>query len=67
MLIAYCSDKLRHRYAFAVLPLLVTLAGFGILAANVQSRNVKYGSLFLVAMGAYTGMFSPLLTDTFNL
>lgn len=56
MLIAYMSDKLRHRFSFAVFSICVSLSGFGILLAVTRNYNVEYGALFLVTMGTYGAM-----------
>jgi MFS family permease len=65
MLVAYASDKARHRFAFALLPLLVCIAGFGMLLAEHKNRHIMYAALFLVAMGAYTAM--PIVICWFNM
>jgi len=65
MIIAYLSDKFKHRFLFAVIPLLVTIAGFAILISVHNHRNLQYAALFLVAMGAYTAM--PVIVCWFNM
>jgi hypothetical protein len=58
MLVAILSDKTRHRFAFTIGPMLIAMAGFGILL-NVHGeahRNVQYAALFLVTMGCYSAM-----------
>lgn len=58
LLIAYLSDKLRHRFVFVMIPLLVAIAGFAVLFTihGIENRNVLYGALFLVTCGAYSAM-----------
>lgn len=56
MLVAYFSDRLRHRFLFSIAPICVCIAGFAILISVHNNRNLQYGALFLVAMGAYTAM-----------
>ncbi|KAI5293905.1 hypothetical protein KEM52_005034 [Ascosphaera acerosa] len=58
MVLAYISDRLRHRYFFAMLPLCVCIAGFATLlrVKGEQHRDVQYAALFLVTMGAYSSM-----------
>jgi MFS family permease len=65
MIVAYFSDKLRHRFAFAVFAILVAIAGFSILIAVHDNTKVQYAALFLVAMGAYTAM--PIIVCWFNM
>ncbi|KAE8331862.1 putative MFS transporter [Aspergillus sergii] len=58
MLVAILSDKTRHRFAFTIVPMLIAMAGFGILL-NVHGqarRNVQYGALFMVTCGCYSAM-----------
>ncbi|KAB8232108.1 MFS transporter [Aspergillus alliaceus] len=58
MVVAVLSDKTRHRFAFTIGPMLIALAGFGILL-NVHGqahRNVQYGALFMVTSGCYSAM-----------
>ncbi|KAJ9299963.1 hypothetical protein DTO217A2_8069 [Paecilomyces variotii] len=58
MVIAYLSDRTRHRFIFALFPILVAIAGFAILM-NVhgkEHRSVEYGALFLVTSGSYSAM-----------
>jgi len=65
MLIAFLSDYFKHRFLFAMLPICVLLAAFGILLNVHDNRHVEYGALFLVAMGAYTAM--PVIVCWFNM
>ncbi|KAL2825603.1 major facilitator superfamily domain-containing protein [Aspergillus cavernicola] len=58
MCIAFLSDRFRHRLAFTIIPMMVSMAGLGILL-NVhgqENRNVQYGALFLVTAGCYSAM-----------
>ncbi|RHZ52316.1 putative MFS transporter [Aspergillus thermomutatus] len=58
MLIATLSDRFKHRYIFAIVPMLISMAGFGILlnVHGVAHRNVQYGALFMVTSGCYSSM-----------
>ncbi|PLB33845.1 MFS transporter [Aspergillus candidus] len=58
MLIAILSDKLRHRFAFTVIPMLIAMAGFAILlnVHGIENRQVQYGALFMVTCGCYSAM-----------
>jgi len=69
MLIATASDRLRHRFFFALIPICITIAGFAILL-NIhgqEHRHVLYGALFLVACGCYSAMPIVLCWFTMNL
>ena len=65
MIIAYLSDKARHRFAFTIFPMCVSITGFGILLNVYDNKHAEYAALFLVAMGAYTAM--PVIVCWFNL
>ncbi|KAF7587166.1 hypothetical protein BBP40_007652 [Aspergillus hancockii] len=67
MLIAFLSDRFRHRFAFALIPMLIAMAGFGILLNlhGESSRHVQYGALFLVTSGCYSAM--PVLIGFGNI
>ncbi|KAL3476124.1 Peroxin-3-domain-containing protein [Aspergillus californicus] len=56
MFIAFFSDRFKHRLAFAIIPMLASMAGFGILINVHDNRNVEYGALFLVTAGCYSAM-----------
>jgi len=56
MLIAFASDRLRHRFLFALLPIAIAIAGFAILLAEHSNHNLEYAALFLVTMGTYSAM-----------
>lgn len=65
MLIAYFSDKVKHRFFFTMFPICVCISGFAILISVHDNRQVQYAALFLVAMGAYTAM--PVIVCWFNM
>ncbi|KAG2016849.1 hypothetical protein GB937_006051 [Aspergillus fischeri] len=65
MLIAFLSDKLRHRFIFAIIPMLIAMAGFGILLNVHDHHSVQYGALFLVTSGCYSAM--PVLVCWFSM
>ena len=65
MIIAYCSDKTKHRFAFALFPICVAIAGFATLLTVHTNKHVMYAALFLVAMGCYSAM--PVIVCWFNM
>ncbi|KAK4067983.1 hypothetical protein Trihar35433_6543 [Trichoderma harzianum] len=65
LLIATLSDRLRHRFAFAIVSMFIAIAGFAILLAEHSNKNVQYGALFLITSGAYTAM--PIVVCWFNM
>jgi MFS family permease len=65
MLIAYLSDKFKHRFIFAIIPLCITIAGFAILLSVHKNTHAEYAALFMVAMGAYTAM--PIIVCWFQM
>ncbi|TCD62573.1 hypothetical protein EIP91_006723 [Steccherinum ochraceum] len=68
--IAVFSDRLRHRFLFAVVPMALALAGFSALVATGEGgneRNLKYGALYLAACGTFSAMPVVLCWFTTNL
>ncbi|KAM3461821.1 hypothetical protein MY5147_000351 [Beauveria neobassiana] len=65
MAIAYVSDRIRHRLAFALATISIAIAGFAILLGVHDNTSVQYAALFLVASGAYTAM--PIIVCWFNM
>lgn len=58
MIVAFCSDRLKHRFAFAVITVCVAIAGFAMLFSihGKEHRHAEYGALFLVTCGSYSAM-----------
>lgn len=53
IIVAICTDRLRHRYAFAMLGIFLTTIGYGILLAQEYVQvSTRYIALFLVAAGS---------------
>lgn len=65
LLIAIFSDMFRHRYLFALVSMLISFAGYGILINVHNNLNLQYAALFLVCMGTYGAM--PILVCWFNM
>ncbi|KAL8674320.1 MAG: hypothetical protein Q9168_001249 [Polycauliona sp. 1 TL-2023] len=65
MVIAYFSDKVRHRFAFTIIPICLAIAGFGILITVHNNHHLQYGALFMVTMGVYSAM--PVVVCWFNM
>jgi len=54
LLTAYLSDRLRHRYAFTIVGVLVATIGYiMLLRQDLLTMRVKYFALFLVTTGTY--------------
>ncbi|KAJ5794752.1 Major facilitator superfamily domain general substrate transporter [Penicillium paradoxum] len=56
MVVAYCSDKLRHRFIFTLIPMGIALVGFIMLLTIHDNTNAQYGALFLLTAGCYSAM-----------
>ncbi|KAI2794109.1 hypothetical protein POX_a00699 [Penicillium oxalicum] len=58
LVIAWCSDRLRFRFAFTIIPICLAIAGFAMLTSihGTENRSAEYGALFLVTSGAYSAM-----------
>ncbi|OJD28759.1 major facilitator superfamily transporter [Diplodia corticola] len=65
MIIAWLSDKFRHRFLFTLIPIAVAIAGFGIMISVHDNLNVQYAGLFLIAMGCYSAM--PVIVCWYNM
>jgi len=65
MIIAYLSDKTKHRFLFAIFPICVSITGFAILMVEHHFLHLEYAALFLIAMGTYTAM--PVIVCWFNM
>lgn len=65
MAIAYLSDRVGHRFAFAVANICVAISGYTILLIVGDNQPLQYGALFLIALGAYTAM--PIIICWFNM
>ena len=64
MILAYLSDKTRHRFGYAVFAVCVAIVGFAILISVHDNRPLEYAALFLVAMGCYSAM--PIIVCWFS-
>ena len=58
LLIAFFSDRLKHRFIFTLVPIAVAIAGFAMLLTihGKTHRAAEYGALFLVTSGSYSAM-----------
>jgi len=65
MAIATVSDRLKHRFAFAMFPMCIAISGFSILLAVHDNIKVQYAALFLAAMGCFSAL--PVIACWFNL
>ncbi|KAI1613684.1 retrograde regulation protein 2 [Exophiala viscosa] len=65
MLVAAFSDRLRHRFAFAIIPILIAITGFSILLCVHHNRHTEYAALFLITSGCYSAM--PIIVCWFTM
>lgn len=65
MIVAFFSDKMKHRFAFTLMPIFIAISGFGILLTVHNKPHTQYAALFLVAMGSYSAM--PVIVCWFNM
>jgi MFS family permease len=65
LLVAVFSDYFRHRALFALVPLAISISGFGVLISVHDNITVQYAALFLVVMGTYSAM--PIMVCWFNM
>ncbi|KAI0481191.1 MFS general substrate transporter [Xylariaceae sp. FL0804] len=68
LVLAWASDRTRHRAAFALAPLGITIAAFAVLLHNgLSDTRVDYAMLHLVTMGTYSVMPIVVCWFTMNL
>ncbi|KAI4167573.1 MAG: hypothetical protein LQ343_007112 [Gyalolechia ehrenbergii] len=67
MIVAFFSDKFKHRFAFTLIPICIAIAGFGILITVHTNHKLEYGALFCVTMGVYSAMPVIVCWFTMNL
>jgi MFS family permease len=65
MIIATLSDWHRHRFLYAICPIFIAVAGFGILINVHHNLDLQYAALFLVCLGTYSAM--PVMVCWFNM
>jgi MFS family permease len=57
LMVAWLSDRFKHRYAFAMGGVLISTVGYAILMAQMGNPNLnretKYAAVFLVCLGGY--------------
>ena len=62
MTVAVFSDRIRHRFAFVIFTICISIIGFGILIAVHDNTSLQYGALYLVTSGTYTGKHTEVLS-----
>ncbi|CAJ2506217.1 Uu.00g003470.m01.CDS01 [Anthostomella pinea] len=65
LLLATLSDWTRHRAAFAIVPLAMTVSAFAVLLTVHTNKTVEYAMLHLITMGTYGVM--PIIVCWFTM
>lgn len=65
MVVAYFSDKTRHRFLFTIGPICLPIAGFSMLLAIHDNLHAEYAALFLICAGTYSAM--PVIVCWFSM
>jgi MFS family permease len=65
MLVAYISDKTRHRFLCAMIPICISITGFAMLMVIHNNHNAQYAALFLITCGTYSAM--PIIVCWFTM
>jgi MFS family permease len=65
MILAWFSDRARHRYGFIMFSMCLAIVGFGLMLSTSVSNAVKYAALHLLTSGVYGSM--PIIVCWFNL
>jgi hypothetical protein len=54
IIMAICTDRLRHRYIFIIIGIIISTIGYAILLAQTQvTLGAKYFALYMITAGAY--------------
>ena len=54
LIVAFCTDRLKHRYTFTMLGVFVGTIGYVLLLAqSTLSNSVKYFAVYLITIGGY--------------
>lgn len=65
MVVAFCSDRLRHRFIFTLIPMAIAIIGFIMLLTIHNNNSAQYGALFMVTSGCYSAM--PVIVCWFSM
>ncbi|CAK7223358.1 High-affinity nicotinic acid transporter [Sporothrix bragantina] len=65
MIVAYFSDKTKHRFLFTIGPICLPIAGFSMLLAIHDNLHAEYAALFLICAGTYSAM--PVIVCWFSM
>jgi predicted MFS family arabinose efflux permease len=65
MLVAILSDRFRHRFLFAMIPICIAITGFAILMNVHHDTHTEYAALFLITSGTYSAM--PIIVCWFTM
>lgn len=65
MIVAYFSDKMRHRFLFTIGPICLSIAGFAMLLTIHDHLHAEYAALFLICAGTYSAM--PVIVCWFSM
>merc|ERR1712000_187139 len=64
-LVAILSDRLRHRFLFAMISICIAITGFAILMNVHHDAHTEYAALFLITSGTYSAM--PIIVCWFTM
>lgn len=68
LITAFCTDRLRHRYAFIMAGILISTIGYVVLLTQDHVPvGAKYFALYLIVMGAYIAQPIVLVWVTNNM
>lgn len=65
MLVAYFSDKTKHRFLFTIGPICLPIVGFSMLLSIHDNLHAEYAALFLICAGTYSAM--PVIVCWFSM
>lgn len=65
MAVSMLSDRLQHRFAFALSAICIAFAGFIMLLVVHDHNHLQYGAIFMATIGIYTAM--PIILCWFGM
>lgn len=65
MIVAWASDRARHRFVFVLIPICISITGFAMLLGLYPHANAEYAALHLITSGTYSAM--PIIVCWFTM
>ena len=67
LMMAWISDRVKHRYLFIIGPLCLAVAAYGMLLGIHHTPHAQYGALFLLVVGIWSALPVMICWFTMNI